>query len=509
MACATFGGGSMDCQAAALVRPADSWVYRSAPVLCMARDAASIRAVRCERGELPPPDRTLHKTGKDIRLGGMARGLRELRLLEHFGMRPSSDLLDVGCGIGRLAYECAWFLDDDASYVGLDIAPTVIDWLNTNYAPRLPGFRFDFLDVYNESYRPTGAVGPEHVRFPYEDEQFDVVCAFEVFMHISLEGIRNYLREMVRVLRSGGLAVVTFVAVYPDEPVSFDAEYVEVRRGIYTTRPDGTSSDMAYDIDLVRSAVTDVGLDEVGSVKGRTHTPIDRRPGVAPGIELPSIYHPCDLLAGRKATKISRRGRSRRRLQAKTPPTAGSGIQAIEPTDARLDSNVTPAPAVPGAPTIRSVTGGNGSGTVSWTAPASDGGSPVTGYAVTACVLDRQAKTRIFNSTATTQTVTGLINGAEHRFWVRAYNAVGIERVFGRVQPDNANRVDPQLSIDTSSVARWCDGSATPWVVSSGATTFQDSLEMPVMERVGAHGIPYWCGVDDHVIPYLAVHVFP
>jgi SAM-dependent methyltransferase len=350
-------------------------------------------------------------------------------------MRPSSHILDVGCGIGRLAYECSWYLDDEATYAGLDISPTVIDWLNTNYARRLPGFRFDFLDVYNEAYRPTGLVGPEHVRFPYENERFDVACAFEVFMHLSLEGTRNYLREMTRVLRPGGLAVVTFVGVYPDEPVSFDAEYVQVGHGIYTARPDRSSSDMAYDVDLVRAALTYAGLDEVGSVKGRIHTPLDRRPDLIPGIELPAVDHGCDVLAARKDTTatqapaLDNRRAPRWRLRRKKPPTNRARIRAMHPTTTPLVSDVTTtvtaAPTVPGAPTIRNATGGNGNATISWTAPTSDGGSPITGYVVTAQVIDRQPKGRIFNSTATTQTVTDLANGEQYRFWVRAYNAIG------------------------------------------------------------------------------------
>src|SRR4051794_36700647 len=107
--------------------------------------------MRCAQEDLPPPDPDLHETGAHI---DGQRGEMELRLLEHFGMRPSSDILDVGCGIGRLAYECAPYLDDDATYTGLDIEPTVIDWLNANYAPRLPGFRFDLLEVFSGKYRP-------------------------------------------------------------------------------------------------------------------------------------------------------------------------------------------------------------------------------------------------------------------------------------------------------------------------------------------------------------------
>ena len=46
-------------------------------------------------------------------------------------------------------------------------------------------------------------------------------------------------------------------------------------------------------------------------------------------------------------------------------------------------NSVTPA-TVPGAPTIGTATGSNASATVTWTAPASNGGSAITGYTVTA-----------------------------------------------------------------------------------------------------------------------------
>ena len=45
-------------------------------------------------------------------------------------------------------------------------------------------------------------------------------------------------------------------------------------------------------------------------------------------------------------------------------------------------NSVTPA-TVTGAPTIGTATGGNASATVTWTAPASNGGAAITGYVVT------------------------------------------------------------------------------------------------------------------------------
>jgi SAM-dependent methyltransferase len=256
--------------------------------------------VRCPPGVLLPPDPDLHKTGHDP---SGDRGENELRLLEHFGLQPSADILDIGCGIGRLAYECASYLDDDATYTGFDIEPRVIEWLNANYAPHLAGFRFDLIDVFNDRYRPDGALEPERLRFPYADEQFDVACAFEVFMHVSLDGVRNYLSEITRVLRPGGLAVVTLVVIYPGEEAGFvrsGREYVNIADGVYTRFPQRRSMAMAYDVDLFRSVLDESGLVETGQIKGLNHIPWPKRPGAVTGLPVPALSHGCDLFAARK-----------------------------------------------------------------------------------------------------------------------------------------------------------------------------------------------------------------
>ncbi len=100
-------------------------------------------------------------------------------------------------------------------------------------------------------------------------------------------------------------------------------------------------------------------------------------------------------------------------------------INAIGSSAPSLASNaVTPA-TVPGAPTIGTAVAGAFEATVSWTAPVSNGGSPITGYAVTPYIGATAQTPVVFSSTTTTQTVTGLTIGTTYTFRVAAINGVG------------------------------------------------------------------------------------
>jgi uncharacterized protein (TIGR02145 family) len=82
-------------------------------------------------------------------------------------------------------------------------------------------------------------------------------------------------------------------------------------------------------------------------------------------------------------------------------------------------NSVTPS-AVPGAPTIGTATKGNAQASVAFTAPASNGGSAITGYTAT-------SNPGNLTGTGTTSpiTVTGLTNGTAYTFTVIATNGNG------------------------------------------------------------------------------------
>jgi hypothetical protein len=107
--------------------------------------------------------------------------------------------------------------------------------------------------------------------------------------------------------------------------------------------------------------------------------------------------------------------------------SAGTGANTIwlMATLVFKTGNASP-PTVPAAPTNVSAAGGNGSATVTWTAPT-NGGSVITSYTVTPYIgTAPQTATMVTGSPPpTTTTVGALTNGTAYTFTVAATNAVG------------------------------------------------------------------------------------
>ena len=81
-----------------------------------------------------------------------------------------------------------------------------------------------------------------------------------------------------------------------------------------------------------------------------------------------------------------------------------------------------PRTSAPGSPRNLTAAGGNGEVVLTWEAPASDGGAAITDYEYR---IDRRNPWISIGSTNITHTVTGLVNGTEYVFEVRAVNRIG------------------------------------------------------------------------------------
>jgi SAM-dependent methyltransferase len=138
-------------------------------------------------------------------------GRRFVGFFREFGkLRPEERVLDVGCGVGRMAAPLTEYLSEKGSYEGFDIVREGIKWCQKAITHRFPNFRFRVADLYNKTYNPKGRFKAIDFPFPYPDESFDFVILTSVFTHMLPADTDHYLAEIARVLSPGGRCFATF-----------------------------------------------------------------------------------------------------------------------------------------------------------------------------------------------------------------------------------------------------------------------------------------------------------
>ena len=125
------------------------------------------------------------------------------------GLRPEDRVLDVGCGIGRMARPLTKYLTA-GTYDGIDIVHEGIRWCQREISSRYPNFQFQLVDVHNLMYNPHGRFQPAEYQFPFKDSEFDFAFLTSVFTHMLRSDMEHYLTQCARTLRRGGKCLITF-----------------------------------------------------------------------------------------------------------------------------------------------------------------------------------------------------------------------------------------------------------------------------------------------------------
>jgi streptogramin lyase len=158
---------------------------------------------------------------------------------------------------------------------------------------------------------------------------------------------------------------------------------------------------------------------------------------------------------------------------------------------------------VPGSPTNVSASRGNASASVSFTAPADDGGSPITGFGAV-CKSSDGGETGIGSATSTPVIVSGLTNGHLYSCTVTATNIVGTGLASGTSQafvpatvpdpPTNLSATAGNASASVSFTAPLNDGGSpiTQYtVVSSPGGMSASSAHSPIVVSGLTNGVSY------------------
>ena len=126
-------------------------------------------------------------------------------------IKPSSKILDIGSGMGRMAIPFSKFLNGSGVYEGFDVFKSGVDWSQKNITTTHTNFHFTHVDVYNKEYNPNGKISTTKFIFPYKDNYFDVVFATSVFTHLLPLDLPKYFSEIFRVLKPNGICFLTFL----------------------------------------------------------------------------------------------------------------------------------------------------------------------------------------------------------------------------------------------------------------------------------------------------------
>jgi ubiquinone/menaquinone biosynthesis C-methylase UbiE len=140
-------------------------------------------------------------------------------LREIAGLQTDERVLDVGCGCGQMALHLKNYLDENGSYVGVDIHRASIDWCQKKIARRYKNFQFAHIDVRNLAYNPNGTQPAEAYRFPFADRSFDLILLKSVFTHMRPPDMSNYLSEVLRLLKNNGRCLATFFLLNDEQAV--------------------------------------------------------------------------------------------------------------------------------------------------------------------------------------------------------------------------------------------------------------------------------------------------
>jgi SAM-dependent methyltransferase len=185
--------------------------------------------------------------------------------VELCALRRDEKMLDVGSGMGRKALALTQYFGPGATYDGIELVKSGVEWCSNGIGKRYPRFRFQQIDVYNKHYNPGGRSQAADYRFPFPDDTFTFVLLGSVFTHMLPADLANYLKEIGRVMAPGGRCLITYFLLDDDAlrqvEQGKDAQgFKHVGPGYRTTSLEVPEEAIAFDEKWIRGLYETSGL---------------------------------------------------------------------------------------------------------------------------------------------------------------------------------------------------------------------------------------------------------
>jgi len=172
-------------------------------------------------------------------------------------LQPYESVLDVGCGVGRMAMPLTKFLNN-GKYEGFDIYPEGIKWCKDNIEFRFPNFHFNLIDIYNKRYNKNGKLKASEFKFPYQNHSFDFVFLTSIFTHLLSKDMENYFSEITRVMKKNGRCLISYFLLNKDSLNLMNNEesklnFIHDFNGFKSASKTNPESVIAYDEKYIRA----------------------------------------------------------------------------------------------------------------------------------------------------------------------------------------------------------------------------------------------------------------
>ncbi len=162
------------------------------------------------------------------------------RLKQTVGIQPTDDILEIGCGVGRL---------------GKGLCPLCKSWTGCDVSPNMLRHTLKYLKEF-DNVRVAEVSGYDLQ--PVADASMDLVYCTVVFMHLSEWDRYNYIEDARRVLRPGGRLYVDNISLTTGYGWKFFQESRAIPPAQRPPQIGSTSTPQEFEVYLQKAGYRDI-----------------------------------------------------------------------------------------------------------------------------------------------------------------------------------------------------------------------------------------------------------